>query len=325
MHRFSAALPAALLFLSGCGYMGGPQPPLANIPSAVTDLAALQRGGTIIAHFTIPVFTTERLPIRDPLTFDLRVGEWPEHAAVEGWAAVAQRMPAPTLANGLATYQIPAAAWAGKEVVIAARVIGANGKESAWSNYWVLPVVAPPDPPRSLQASAAPDGVRLTWTSSSAHFRVLRTIAGQTPYAVVAPDVAAHEWTDTQTVAGTTYSYLVQAVVSVGEGKEAESELTEVKFTAQAPQIAAPAGLVAVPAPSSIELAWEAPAGDVAGYRIYRSVGGGALEKIADSGVVPSYSDHAVEHGKTYRYTVAALDADGHEGARSEVREVLMP
>jgi hypothetical protein len=48
-----------LLLTAGCGYIGQPLVPLANVPQRISDLAAVQRGSTIIAHFTIPTFTTE--------------------------------------------------------------------------------------------------------------------------------------------------------------------------------------------------------------------------------------------------------------------------
>jgi len=56
MRRFLTALAAVL---SGCGYVAGPLPPLANIPARVTDLAAVQRGGKLIVQFTVPQLTTE--------------------------------------------------------------------------------------------------------------------------------------------------------------------------------------------------------------------------------------------------------------------------
>jgi hypothetical protein len=299
--------------------------PLANVPSAVTDLAAIQRGGIIIAHFTVPVFTTEHVAIRDLPALDLRVGVWPEHASVDTWAAGAKRAPDPALAGGMANYQIPAAEWAGKEVVIAARVIGANGKESGWSNYSILPVVPAPDQPHDLRAESTAAGVRLSWRANGEHFRVLRKAGDDTQYAVVAPDVKQPEWTDAQATPGTPCSYLVQTVVPLGNNREAQSELTEVKITPEAPPPPAPAGLVAVPAPNSIELTWEASAGDIAGYRIYRAGGSGDFEKIADVNAIPTYSDHGVEHGKTYRYAVSAVDPSGREGPRSAIKEVAMP
>src|SRR5579872_2939513 len=107
MLRFVPAVLAAFLLTCGCGYVGGPLPPLANVPSAVTDLAAKQRGGTIVAHFTIPTFTTEHIAIKEPLNLDLRIGVWPEHASVENWAEGAQTVPAPQRSGAMATYDIP--------------------------------------------------------------------------------------------------------------------------------------------------------------------------------------------------------------------------
>src|ERR1039458_5576472 len=79
MRRIPAALAAALLLLStGCGYVGGPLTPLANVPAKVTDLAAVQRGSLLVVHFTVPPLTTEKRTIDKPLQFDLRIGSTPQ-------------------------------------------------------------------------------------------------------------------------------------------------------------------------------------------------------------------------------------------------------
>ena len=55
---------------------------------------------------------------------------------------------------------------------------------------------------------------------------------------------------------------------------------------------AAPSGLRAAAAPSSVELSWERSAeADTAGYRVYRGVPGGEFEKLADVAQAPAYSD----------------------------------
>jgi fibronectin type 3 domain-containing protein len=117
----------------------------------------------------------------------------------------------------------------------------------------------------------------------------------------------------------------VQTIVPLTNKGEAESELTQAKITPEVPPPPAPTDLVAVPAPNSIELTWEASTGDVAGYRIYRASAAGDFENIADVNTIPTYSDHGVEHGKTYRYAVTALDQAGREGPRSAIKEVSMP
>src|ERR1035437_9062917 len=137
MKRF---LPAAAALLSaGCGYVGDPLPPPANIPPKVSDLAAMQRGGRIIVHFTVPAKTTEGHPIPPPLRLDLRAGTAGEFEENQ-WAAGARQIPPGALTGGVARYEIPAADWTGKEVIFGVRAVAGNGKQSGWSNFVVGPV-----------------------------------------------------------------------------------------------------------------------------------------------------------------------------------------
>ncbi len=316
---------AAALLLAGCGYVGEPLPPLANIPPKVSDLAALQRGGHIILQFTVPARTTEGHPIPPPLRLDLRAGT-AEHFEEAQWAAAARQIPPGEMANGVARYEIPAADWTGKEVIFGVRVAAGNGKQSDWSNFVVVPVVPPPDKPSGVATSVTPQGVRLTWQARGTEFRVLRK-TGEGAYSVVA-SVPTPEWTDTATEVGKRYVYLVQTIAKLGNGKEAESELSD--EAAIVPQDmfppAVPKGLQASIAPNSIELNWERNTEeDLSGYRVYRAEGNGTLEKIADVTAVPSYSDRKVEHGKSYRYAIAAVDQAGNESARGAPIEVAMP
>jgi hypothetical protein len=322
---------AAALLSTGCGYIGGPLPPLANVPAPVRDMAAVQRGDKIIAQFTIPLNTTENLPIKDPLTLDLRIGTGISPFSADRWAAQAKQETPPPKAKGIARYEIASAAWTGKEVTIGVRVVGANGKTSDWSNFVVVQAVPPPEQPKEVRGESTPGGVRLTWSAKGEHFRVLRKGAPDQPnaqqYTVIGADLRQPEFTDTTAAIGTEYTYLAQTFVPLGENKEAQSDLSaEYKITRQAPPPATPSGLLAVPAPNSIELSWDSNAGaETTGYRIYRAVAGGGFTKIGEVSAVPTYSDRAVEHGKTYRYAVSAIDKDGSESARSALLEVLLP
>ncbi len=315
-----SAVPAAALFLCGCAYVGDPLPPLANIPAPVSDLAAVERASRIIVHFTVPAQTTEGIAIRGPLKLDLRIGVPSATGVFDAgeWAAGAKRMESGTVQNGLATFVIPASEWTGKTVTIAARVIGANGKASNWSNFANLTVLVPLEKPRSLQAQATAQGVRLTWEGARGAFRVFRRTGDQKDFIPVA-NVERNDWTDPNTEYGHHYAYIVQRIEKEAESDPSDpAEITpEDKF---AP--AAPAGLHASSAPASIELSWDANTEpDLAGYRVYRSVDGGAFEKVADLSQVPAWSDQKVEPGKTYRYAVTAVDQVGNESARSAVVE----
>jgi hypothetical protein len=140
--------------------------------------------------------------------------------------------------------------------------------------------------------------------------------------------VQTPEWTDTATEFGTRYTYVVQSIVKLDNRKEAESDLSDEASIVPRDIFppAAPQGVQASSAPNSIELNWERNTEeDLNGYRVYRGEGNGALEKIADVSAVPSYSDRKVEHGKTYRYAIAAVDRAGNESPRSAPIEVAMP
>jgi hypothetical protein len=328
-RRSSAAIgflaAAVSLTLAGCGYVGEPRPPLANVPPRVTDLAVVQRGGQLIVQFTVPALTTEGHPIPRPLKLDLRAGTADQFEPNQ-WAAGARQIPSGAMANGIARYEIPAADWVGKEVIFGVRAMAGNGKQSGWSNFVVVPVVTPPQKPVGVAPAVTLQGVRLTWQGRGADFRVFRK-TGDGDYAPVA-DVQKPEWTDTATEFGKRYTYLVQAVVKLDNRKEAESELSDAASIIPRDIFppAAPQGVQGTSAPNSIELNWERNTEeDLRGYRVYRGEGNGALEKIADVSLVPSYSDRKVEHGKTYHYQVAAVDQSGNESPRSAPIEVAMP
>jgi fibronectin type 3 domain-containing protein len=89
---------------------------------------------------------------------------------------------------------------------------------------------------------------------------------------------------------------------------------------------AAPVGLRAAVAPNSIELVWDRNTEtDMATYRVYRASPGGEFARIAEISLIPSYSDHSIEHGKTYRYAVGAVDNAGNESPRSAPVEAMAP
>ena len=313
-----AFLLVFVVFLAGCGYVGDPLPPLANIPAKVEDLAAVQRGARIIVQFTIPEMTTEGIAIKTPPRVDLRIGTAADPTA---WAAQARKIP-----EGRLPYSIPSEDWTGQEVAIAVNVIGANGKESGWSNLVNLPIVAPPPQPASVRADPTHEGVRLTWQGPPGEFRVFRSSREEKNFAPVAT-VSENTWTDHSSEFGKPYLYLVQRIVKLDDRRQAESEPSEeVAITPRdlfPPTV--PTGLRANASIDSIELSWErSPESDLAGYRIYRSVADGAFEKIADTGQIPAFSDRAVERGKQYRYAVTSIDQAGNESTKSAVAEATI-
>jgi hypothetical protein len=318
--RGGGAVISALL-TAGCGYVGESLPPLLHIPTRVSDLAAVQRGSSIIVQFSIPQLTTEGVALKKPPRLDLRAGEAQGAFNAETWAAGAKLIPV-SAGEPRARLETAAAEWAGKEIIFGVRAFGPSGRESGWSNFVTLHVIPPLRTPSDLRAQAVPDGVRLAWSGPASEFRVFRRAGEEKAFSMVAT-VKQTEWTDATTEYGARYTYLVQAV----------SDAAESEFSNEAPIVprdefppAVPAGLAAVLSVQSIELAWDRNTEpDLAGYRLYRSESGGPFQLLAETQKTPSYSDRKIESGKPYRYAVSAVDQAGNESARTAPVEVTAP
>lgn len=303
MHVVAACAP-----LAGCGYVGDPQPPSLQVPAAVADLSAEQRGDRIHLRFTLPAVTTDGVGIR----------AFPDVELTGGPEGAAERIPVGAAAPGPVELDVPVGNWAGKRVVFQARSQGRKGRWSAWSNVVALEVAAPQPPPSNVAAKAVQEGVLLSWQGAGGPFRVWRKgPAGAQP--ALAATVNGHEYLDREALLGQSYSYQVQAA---GSERSAEVSIT-VTDTFPPP---APVGLSAVASLGAVELSWEpVTAGDLRGYRVYRAAGGGAPAIIADAVAAPAYSDRTAEAGVEYRYAVSALDEAGNESPRSGTVTAKLP
>src|ERR1017187_4820389 len=242
------------------------------------------------------------------------------------------------------------------EVTYAVEVLTRNARGAGLSNRVHVPAVLTLPPPPDLAAELAGDGVVLTWTSAGElqnvpnvqhRYRVYRrdessgkdAIAGEVPIPVPAPvpgpstEPGPAHFTDSAFAWERTYLYRVTAVTIV---KRPDSEVqVEGDDTPPVRVIAhdvfppsVPAGLQAAFSGEGqkpfIDLIW-APVtnADLAGYNVYRSETNGAEAKAMlklNSGLVksPSYRDLAVASGKTYSYSVSAVDVRGNESPQSE-------
>ena len=214
-------------------------------------------------------------------------------------------------------------------------------------------------PPTDLSAQLTGDGTVLTWTSAGEsrdaasspavqhRYRVYRrdessrkdAIAGEVP---VPSERGPVHFTDSTFEWEKTYLYRV-TTVSIVKHPDSNSEVQVEGDDTPPVRIIAhdvfppsvPAGLQAAYSGEGqkpfIDLIW-APVtnADLAGYNVFRSETNGAEVKMAvklNAELVksPSYRDFAVASGKTYTYSVSAVDVRGNESQRSEPTSEPVP
>jgi predicted phage tail protein len=309
-----AAALCCILWLAGCAYVGPPKPPALDIPTRITDLRAAEYGDQILVQFTIGALTTDGLTLTSVKALELRVAA----------ADAPQMLRITAKAAGPVDHEFPAKDWVGKQVTLTVRATGPKGKASEWSNAVTLAVGVPLATPANLEAVSDPKGVRLTWSGSfdseaGGRYRIFRGAGDAMPQRLAESDKP--EYLDSAVDFGSPYRYFVQALA--GELRQSEISATVGVTPADTFPPAVPAGLMAVAGINSIELAWQPNTEeDLAGYQVYRSVGGGAAERIAGPVDAPNFSDRAVEIGKKYSYTITSIDRTGNESAHSAAVEV---
>ncbi len=245
------------------------------------------------------------------------------------------------------------------EVTFAVEILNRNARGAGLSNRVHVPAVATLPPPGDLAAELTGDGVVLTWTNTAEsrnvpnvqyRYRVYRrdessgkdAIAGEVPIPVPGPgprpttESGPAHFTDSAFEWERTYLYRVTAVTIV---KRPDSEVqVEGEDTPPVRVIAhdvfppsVPAGLQAAFSGEGqkpfIDLIW-APVtnADLAGYNVYRSEAGAAAIKLNSELVkTPSYRDSAVASGKTYTYSVSAVDVRVNESQRSDETSEPVP
>jgi hypothetical protein len=237
----------------------------------------------------------------------------------------------------------------------AVEVLNRNARGAGLSNRVHVPAIATLPPPTDLAPKLTDDGVVLTWTTAAEppnaadtlnavqyRYRIYRrdqasgkdAIAGEIPVPSSEPQTT--QFTDSTFEWEKTYLYRVTAVSLL---RRPQNEVQVEGDDSASVQVVAhdifpptvPAGLQAAYSGEGqkpfIDLVW-APVtnADLAGYNIYRSETNDAYEKLNQALVKsPSYRDSAVVSGKTYTYTVSAVDVRGNESQRSDPASEPVP
>jgi len=357
-------MPTALcLLLAGCAQNGPPLPPSLELPRPPSDLRASRKGNRVTLNWSEPTLTTDRQSVRyiGPtlvcLSLEYEITECGSPAAVlPAPSPATQKSDSARPAAETYTGTLPAAMQPldpSAEVTYAVEVLNRNARGAGLSNRVHLSAVATLPPPADLAADLTGDGVVLTWTSAGEsqnvpniqhRYRVYRrdensgkdAIAGEVPVPIPTTEPGPVHFTDSTFEWEKTYLYRITAVTII---KRPDSEVqVEGDDTAPVRVIAhdvfppsVPSGLQAAYSGEGqkpfIDLIW-APVtnADLAGYNIYRSEENGAAIKLnSDLVRSPSYRDSAVASGKTYTYSVSAVDVRGNESQPSEATTEPVP
>jgi hypothetical protein len=233
----------------------------------------------------------------------------------------------------------------------AVEVLNRDGRGAGLSNQVHVPLTPALPSPKNFSAQVTAQGVVLTWTGAPLSipspnpirrsYRVYRRAEGSQQKILVGEWEAgsgmqqsvtdqSFEWEKTYYYHADTLTVITQA------GKPDVSidgdDTPEVKvFAHDVFPPAVPTGLQAVfSGPGQqpfIDLIWAPVAdSDLDGYNVYRHEEGGTAVKVNSVLVkMPAYRDARVISGKTYFYSVSAVDLRGNESGRSEATSENVP
>ena len=330
MRLWLLLTPALFVGCVGCGYVGPVLPPSPMLPTAVTDLTVIERGDQIIISFTTPPRTTDNIPVEQFSEIDLRIGVASVPFDFERWAAAAKgyELEPPDAGDPQNPIAVPmsktvqAREWIGKRIAVAVRTsVKKKDHFSSWSNRVVLNVIPALKPPE-VKADSTAKGVLLTWSAAQADltYRIYRKTATDSAASQLGTSNTP-SYVDATSQYDTPYEYTVIAAQGLAESLPSKPEPITTKDIFP-PSI--PSAVTALAGPNSIELSWgRSPEADLKGYLVYRSVGSGPSERVGDLQPVPIFSDRGVQHGKTYRYQVSAVDQKNNSSDKSAPVSVI--
>jgi hypothetical protein len=352
---------AAPLMLTACATIGPPQPPSLELPKPPSDLRATRKGDRVILTWTAPSVTTDRQMVRSLGPTRICRGSTTQltQCGVPVGEAAAQPRPSTSPSSklrvaGTYTDSIPAQLQSDNPsgfMTYAIEVLNASGRGAGFSNQARVSLARTLAPPQDFAARVTGQGVLLSWTSDLPYagsaqpvhyvYRIYRRLEGsQEP--VLAGEIPVGgerslSLTDSSIEWEKTYEYRAETVTVIAQENKPEVQVEgddtrEIKvFADDVFPPAVPSGLQAVSSgpgqKTFIDLVW-APVSDVDldGYNVYRHEEGSAAVKVnAEVLKAPAYRDVSVASGKSYLYSVSAVDVRGNESARSEEAGETVP
>ncbi len=360
----SKLLVFGIAALVGCGVPGVPKPPSLELPEPVTDLRAVRKGDRIYLEWTVPTETSDRLAVRRLgstricRSLDEAMRECANPVGQVPTPQLSGRIPEPKSTRRAAkvranyTDSLPQTLLVenpSAQIFYAISVLNKNGRSAGMSNSVHVSAVPALPPPADFRAQVAAEGVVLSWTGIPRapetpelrhSYRVYRRLEGGDSGAVVGEvplDASATQLVDHSFEWEKTYFYRATVVTQIHqEGKpevqfEGDDTPAVKVFAHDVFPPAVPSGLQAVFSGTGqqpfIDLIWAPDTdADLAGYNVFRREAGSEPVRINSELVKePAFRDMQVASGKTYVYSVSAVDVRGNESARSQEASEAVP
>jgi hypothetical protein len=228
----------------------------------------------------------------------------------------------------------------------AVEVLNRKGRGAGLSNEVKVSLLRTLPPPKDFEARVTAQGVVLSWNIEAPSVpsggiryavRIDRKQAGNPPTVIAeVPLEGDQKFIDSNIEWEKSYEYHAN-VVTIADETDSHVQV-EGDDTAELKVLAddvfppaVPGGLQAVfsgPGQTPfIDLIWAPDTdADFAGYNVYRSESGQEAKRLNTELVKnPAYRDTGVERGKTYSYSISAVDLRGNESGRSEKATESVP
>ncbi len=342
-------LLSTVYFLTGCGKIGDPLPPIPRAPLVIEELQVAQQGTELILSF--PLVRTARAPKLQRIEVYRLVesASDPQGVTVETFSARAnlvtsiEQIPDKTSTITFRDALDLKSNARNLRYRYAVRLVNQAGQAADFSNYaMIVPLFDLALPPTGLNIAQQERQIDLTWAAPAANESgtAPANVAGYNLYrrsgdAVVklnAQPLTEPRFSDRSFAFGAEYQYTVRAL-SLLPGSA--SLASAIESNESAPLAHSPKDTFPPVAPNPVTIAsiggmvslfWplnQEP--DVAGYNIYRAESAQTppsqwVKLNAQLHKTASFRDDRVQVGKEYFYQVTALDVYGNESSRSEMK-----
>ncbi len=194
------------------------------------------------------------------------------------------------------------------------------------------PDIVPPSSPVISSYKITDHGIILQWIPSMSndvkrHLLSRKTDQGEWKvYKSFESNSNIHSYTDTSLIAGSDYSYRLQAEDESGNLSGASMEFT-LKFTGNPLMLAINNIFASLGTDrQSIFVSWNYPVEDDYRYVVYRAIDGGNFQTIASvQRPNNSYTDKKIRKGSEYEYQVRAFYKNGKKSGLGKVAGVKVP